>query len=182
MKSRILEGRGRWRVTNIGRWAQTRSRILRGMAAGFEREAGRGFWVGQGSKGEQSCAVSGVGRAANSELGADINAGTLREAFDLWRRVGHAGYRRFVLPGLDRRRHRRAIVSVQKNLSSERLRYFRFGSAKYASWTVRAGGYEQERYPYLVYPTYCGNVTELGGCLLVGRWSRVGEFRGLQQR
>ena len=27
-----------------------------------------------------------------------------------------------------------------------------------------------------------GSVTELGGCLLVGRWSRVGEFRGLQQR
>ena len=23
---------------------------------------------------------------------------------------------------------------------------------------------------------YCGNVTELGGCLLVGRWSRVGEM------
>ena len=51
MKSRILDG---------GR-ARTRSRILRAMAAGFEREAGLGFWVGQGSKGEQSCAVSGVG-------------------------------------------------------------------------------------------------------------------------
>ena len=62
MKSRILEGRRRlagheyWTVG-----ARTRSRILRGMAAGFEREAGLGFWVGQGSKGEQSCAVSGVG-------------------------------------------------------------------------------------------------------------------------
>ena len=62
MKSRILEGRGRlagheyWTVG-----ARMRLRILRGMAAGFEREAGLGFWVGQGWKGEQSCAVSGVG-------------------------------------------------------------------------------------------------------------------------
>ena len=44
MKSRILEGRGRlagheyWTVG-----AQKRSRILRGMAASFEREVGHGF-------------------------------------------------------------------------------------------------------------------------------------------
>ena len=62
MKSRVLEGRGRlagheyWKVG-----ARMWSRILRGMAAGFEREAGLGFWVGQGSKGEQSCGVWIVG-------------------------------------------------------------------------------------------------------------------------
>jgi len=76
-----------------------RSRILRGVAAGFEREAGHGFWARPGSKGEQSCAVSGV--------------------------------------GLVRRR-----VSL-----------------------VAAVG-----------AVYCGNVTELGGCLLVGRRSREGEM------
>ena len=78
MKSRILEGRRRlagheyWTVG-----ARTRSRILRGMAAGFEREAGLGFWMGQGSKGEHSCAVSGVGfgTAPGVSLVAAVRAG-----------------------------------------------------------------------------------------------------------
>ena len=34
------------------------------MAADFQREAGLGFRLGRGSKGEKSCAVSGVGFGA----------------------------------------------------------------------------------------------------------------------
>jgi hypothetical protein len=34
---------------------------FRGMAAGFEREAGLGFWVGQGWKGERTRDIGGVG-------------------------------------------------------------------------------------------------------------------------
>jgi hypothetical protein len=34
---------------------------LYGMAAGFEREAGLGFWVGQGWKGERTRDIGGVG-------------------------------------------------------------------------------------------------------------------------
>ena len=62
MKSRILEGRrprAGHEYWTVG--AQTRSRILRGMAASFEREAGHGFWVGRGSKGERTCGVGRVG-------------------------------------------------------------------------------------------------------------------------
>ena len=64
MKSRILERRRRGgsRILDVG--ARTRSRILRAMAAGFEREAGRGFWARQGSKGEQSCGIGSAGGSA----------------------------------------------------------------------------------------------------------------------